>query len=151
MKNPVNKLLLIYYSLYVLAIVFAVLGYYFAGGQYDFPGTEQPPAAVTFTSIYIIYLIVSIPLSLKLFNNQVKKLAENQNSEEKIKKYTSYSMIRLAVIGSSLLIGILFFYLFNSKSMIFCAGIAAIALVFCKPSEMKMASELETYDDEPEK
>ena len=73
---------------------------------------------------------------------KVKKLSELESPEEKINKYKTFSFWRLTIIGCNLLLGVGFFYLLNSRSMIFCAGIAAIALVFCKPAEVKMASEL---------
>lgn len=45
------------------------------------------------------------------------------------------------------MLGIIFFYVMRSQSMIFCAGIASIALVFCKPSEVKVITDLEITDE----
>lgn len=143
MKKTTNRLLLIYYCIYVIAIAIAVAGYYFISRQAPMVA-EMGTTGVTISSIYIIFLIASVPLSLKLFNIKVKKLSQTEISpEEKLKKYFSFSMVRLAVIGLGLLLGIVLFYLLNSRSMIFCAAIAAIALVFCKPTEVKMANELD--------
>lgn len=141
MRKATSKLVLIYYGFYVLAIAFAAIGYSsFAKKEILIP--EQSSAGIAITSIYILFLVASIPLSLKLFNMKVKKLADIEDEDEKIKRYTHFAIWRLVVIGCNLLLGIVFFYLLNSRSMIFCAAIGAIALVFCKPAETKMASEL---------
>ncbi len=141
MRKTINQLTLIYYGLYVLAIAFAATGYSWFSGK-EALIAEQSTSGTVITSIYILFLILSIPLSLKLFNTKVKKLSALRDEEEKINKYKTFSIWRLLIIGSNLLVGIILFYLLNSRSMIFCAGIAAIALVFCKPAEMKMASDL---------
>ena len=147
MKKSVNKLLLIYYLMYILALIVAVGGFYLAKQGGEFSLDPQSTTGVTITSLYLIFLMASIPLSLRIFNKKVKTLASDDNINEKIKKYTLYALYRLIIIGANLLLGVFFFYLFNSRSMIFCAAIAAIALVFCKPSETKMGSELEIYED----
>ena len=46
-----------------------------------------------------------------------------------------------------LMLGVLFFYVMGSQSMIFCAGIAAIGLFFCKPSQAKISSELQIDEE----
>ena len=38
---------------------------------------------------------------------------------------------------------VLLFYLMQQNSMIFCAGIAAVGLYFCKPTEAKLLTDLE--------
>ena len=145
MKKTIKQLILFYYGFYVLAVVLVTLAYLFFATNNPLIA-EQSTAETAITSVYILFLICSIPLALKLFNVKVKKLSELASPEEKIIQYKNYSVFRLVVIGVNMLIGIGFFYLFNSDSMLFCAGIAAIALVFCKPSEAKMISELEFED-----
>lgn len=147
MKKSTNLLLLIYYFIYILAIAIAAAGYYLSNKGETFFTNDQSQTAVVWTSIYIIYLIASIPLALKFFNMKVKKLADVENMEEKIKKYTSYSVWRLVAISIGLLAGIFLVYVFHSKSMLFGAAVAAIALVFCKPSEVKMADDLDAMGE----
>lgn len=67
---------------------------------------------------------------------------------EKLALYEKGATIRILVIGSGFLLGVLFFFLMNSQSMIFSAGIAAIGLFFCKPAEVKIISELKIEDPE---
>ena len=143
MRKATNKLTLIYYCIYFVAVLLAIGGYYYMTQKEIRMEEYGQNGTTTLISIYLIYMIASIPLSLKFFNSAVKKLSALEiSAEDKIKKYTQYSLLRLLVIAVSLFIGIILFYTLNSRSMIFCAGIAAVALVFCKPSEAKMATEL---------
>ena len=148
MRKATNKLTLIYYCIYFVAVLLAIGGYYYMN-QKEALMEEHSQNATTITSIYLIYLVASIPLSLKFFNSAAKKLANIElNNEEKIKKYTQYSFLRLLAISISLFIGIILFYALSSRSMIYCAGIAAVALVFCKPSEVKMANDLNINEED---
>ena len=72
-----------------------------------------------------------------------------EDVHEKLKLYEKAGVMRLAIVGSGFLLGVLFFFVLNSQSMIFCAGIAAIALFFSKPAEVKIISELKI--EEPDK
>jgi len=146
MKKTVNQLTLVYYGFYALAIAFAAIGYsFFSGKEALIP--EQSSDGTVIMSVYILFLVASIPLALKLFSMKVKKLAELETPEEKLSRYKIFSLWRLVIVGCNLLFGIGFFYLMNSRSMIYCAAIAAVALVFCKPSEVKMTVELGLDED----
>jgi hypothetical protein len=146
MKKIIKQLTILYYAFYVLAIVLATIAYVVVDKNTAFvePNTNE----MVITTVYILFLVCSIPLALKLFNIKVRKLSENESIDEKIEKYRMYSFWRLMVIGINMLIGIGFFYFLSSDSMLFCAGIAAIALVFCKPSERKMEVELDLDSNE---
>lgn len=140
-KKTLKKLKLIYYSLYILAILIATFGYQVlkCGWYID----EKSSTGIVLSSILIILIIGAVPISLALFNKYIKKLAQEEASEDiKLKKYEKVSVIRILIIGIGLLGGILFFYILKSQSMLFCAGIAAIGLFFCKPSEVKLITDL---------
>jgi hypothetical protein len=130
---------------YASAILAAVLGYYLT-----FKGNlvidAQSPNGITISSIFIIYIIGSIPLTLGGFHLLTKKWMAIENLTEKLKKYEKAAIWRLIIIGASVALGVFLFYILRSQSMIFCAGIAAIALFFCKPSEAKINSELQLDD-----
>lgn len=133
MKKAIKTLTLMYYGFYALAVVLAACGYFFLAGQ-PFLTDKQGTLSVTLSSVYIILLITSIPLALKLFNVKTQRLADDEGTEdEKAPRYLRLAACRLTVIGTNLLAGIALFYLLGSQSMLFCAGIAAVALVFCKP------------------
>ena len=69
------------------------------------------------------------------------------DEDAKAARYLPLAAWRLVAIGADLLVGIALFYLLGSRSMIYCAAIAAVALVFCKPSEVKADNELRTMNN----
>lgn len=142
----VKKLTLVYYLFYVAAVFIAAVG-----SQTYRSGISIDPASqvgIVINSILIIFIIGSIPVTLGLFNKQTKKWAELPSLDEKLQSYEKGSILRIVIIGTGFLLGILFFFLMNSQSMIFSAGIAAIGLFFCKPAEVKVISDLQLEDPE---
>lgn len=140
MKKTIRDILYAYYAVYVVAILSALTGYYIL--QNGFNINPQSQSGVVISSLLIIIIIGSVPLSLFLFNKYMKKLALLDEETLKFKKYRKAAIIRIIVMGSGLALGIIFFYIMKSQSMIFCAGIAAIGLFFCKPAEGKIISDL---------
>ncbi|HOG05355.1 MAG TPA: hypothetical protein PK978_03875 [Paludibacter sp.] len=140
MKQVLKKLTIAYYLIYVAAIAVAAAGYlFFRSGLVIDPKSQ---AGIVISSVLIFLIICSIPLTLAIFNRKTKQWAELEDTFEKLRKYTKASIIRLVIIGTDFLLGILFFFLLNSQNMIILAGIAAIALLFCKPAKVKMMAEL---------
>ena len=144
MKKTIRNISIAYYAIYILAILGALAGYYILSNGLIIDPQSQ--TGITLTSILIVYIIGSIPLALALFNRHTGKLALLADEGEKFRLYTKAALIRISVIGSGLVTGILFFYVMQLQSMIFCAGIAAIGLFFCKPAEGKIVSDLKLED-----
>ena len=143
MKKIIRQLTIIYYAFYALAVLLATAAYLVVQQEESIGYVPADTAGAAVKTVYILFLVCSIPLALKLFNVKVKKLSElDLPEEEKFAKYRTYSIWRLAVIGVNMLIGIALFYALNFMQMFFCAAVAAIALVFCKPSAKKMEEEL---------
>jgi hypothetical protein len=145
-KKVLNKLTFVYYLIYIAAIGLAILGFQLFKTGFSIDDKSQLGIAIS--SVLIILIIGSIPLSLGIFNKKTKKWALIADTQIKLKKYEQGSIIRLAIVGTGFVLGILFFFILNSQSMIFCAGIAAIAVFFCKPSEIKIISELKLDETE---
>jgi len=143
----IKKLLLVYYSVYLAAVVAAVVGYVFIFKNYV--GIEaQSSIAINLSSAFILFIILSIPLSLGLFHFQVKKWLLIPDKSIRIEKYKKASIYRIIVLGVGFVVGVIFAYLLRSQSIIFCAAMAAAGLIFCKPSEMKMIHELQLDEEE---
>jgi hypothetical protein len=144
MKRTLRILLTAYYAVYAAAILAATSGYYIlkSGFKID-PLTSE---GTIINSIVILYIISTVPLALALFNKMTKKWALIQDENEQLEKYKSGAIYRILIIGTGLVLGVVFFYVMNSQSMIFCAGIAAVALFFCKPSENKIMNDLNWND-----
>lgn len=147
MKKVLKKLNFWYYLIYVATLLVAVAGFqlYRLGINID----NQSVTGIAISSVLIILIIGSIPVTLAIFNKKTKQWASLENVPAKLALYERASVLRLQIIGAGFLLGVLFFFLMNSQSMIFCAGISAIGLFFCKPSEVKIISDL--HIEEPDK
>ncbi len=141
MKKTIRDLSIAYYAFYILAILGALAGYYIL--RNGFTINPQSQTGIALSTFLIVLIIGSVPLSLAVFNKYTKKLVQLTDESEKFQKYRKAALIRISVIGIGLVMGIIFFYVMQSQSMIFCAGIAAIGLFFCKPSESKIISDLQ--------
>jgi hypothetical protein len=140
MKQTLRQLVIAYYSVYIAAIAAATSGFYILKSGFIIDPLSQ--TGTTINTLLIIFIIGSVPLTLGYFNKLTKKWALLEDENQRLKNYRKAGTIRIAIIGLGLVLGVLFFYIMNSQSMIFSAGIAAIALFFCKPSEAKISAEL---------
>lgn len=141
MKKTLTKITIAYYVVYIAAVLAATAGYYIL--REGFSIDVQSQTGITLSSALIIFIIGSIPVTLGLFHRYLKKIVALEDVEIKLKKYEMASYLRLTIIGLGLIFGVLFFYILHSQSMLFCAGIAAIALFFCKPSKSKMINDID--------
>jgi len=141
MKKTLTKITIAYYVVYIAAVLAATAGYYIL--REGFSIDVQSQTGITLSSALIIFIIGSIPVTLGLFHRYLKKIAVLEDVEIRLKKYEMASYLRLTIIGLGLIFGVLFFYILHSQSMLFCAGIAAIALFFCKPSKSKMLNDID--------
>ena len=141
MKKTLTKLTIAYYVVYIAAVLAATAGYYILKEGVSIGAQSQ--TGITISSALIIFIIGSIPVTLGLFHRYSKKIATLEDVQIRLKKYEMASYLRLTIIGLGLILGVLFFYILHSQSMLFCAGIAAIALFFCKPSTSKMINDID--------
>ena len=144
MKKTLGKITLVYYLMYIAVIAAMALGYYAV--KNGFAINVQSQTGIAIQSIVIMYIIISVPFSLYFFHRMTKKWQLIDNEEEKLKHYEKWSTFRLCVTGFGLFAGVIMCYLMHSSSMLCCAGIAAIGLFFCKPSQNKIISELDLTD-----
>jgi len=141
MNKTFKKLTFVYYLMFVAMIAAVALGYYCLKNGFLIDIKSQ--TGITIQSIVILYIIISLPLSLYFFNKMTKKWQLIENDTEKLRPYEKWSIIRLFIVGFGIFAGIFLYYLMQSQSMLFCAGISAIGLFFCKPTKNKIISELD--------
>lgn len=142
MKELTKKLNFWYYGAFVKAILVALLGYYCL--KYNWlVMTPDAPASVHIYTIIILYVIITIPVALKLFSLYVKKLALITDETEKLARYKKYAQIRITVITLGLLFALFFYYTLQQDSLLWVGGISAISLYFCKPTLVKIENDLE--------
>jgi DMSO reductase anchor subunit len=147
MKKTVNTLSVIYYLFYIGALLAAVAGYCLST-KTNLCIDEKSSAGIAISSVYLIYLIVSIPVVLGVFHYFTKKWADLDNRDLKLTKYKKWAEIRIIALGISVVTGVFLFYLLSSESMLFGAVIGAIALIFSKPREAKVVSELKLTNED---
>ncbi len=137
-----------YYVIYLLTILAVVAIFFMTYANVNIERIDAlSPLGVKISTVYMIYLLTSIPLALYLFHIYTQKLRKETNEFIQFQKYKKASNIRLWVVGIGLVVGVLLVYLLRSQSMIFTAAMAAIALYFCKPSGIKMIRELDLDAD----
>lgn len=139
-----SKLNLSYYAGIAIGVSAAILGFYGARnlGWYVDP---QSPEGITITYIVIMYVLISVPGGLGLHNRFIKNM-KPANQETKKKKYLRYSTLRNVFISIGFVVSIFCFYLLQYKTLIFCAGISAVGIYFCKPTQAKIQYELSLSD-----
>lgn len=137
-----------YYVIYLLTILAVVAIFFMTYANVNIERIDAlSPLGVKISTVYMIYLLTSIPLALYLFHIYTQKLRKETNEFIQFQKYKKASNIRLWVVGIGLVVGVLLVYLLRSQSMIFTAAMAAIALYFCKPSGIRMIRELDLDAD----
>jgi hypothetical protein len=143
MEKTVKKIAQVYYYIYTATILSTIVGYMTTMDNYD-PIPINGPLGIALRSIVILYTIISIPLALAGFHRQTKKIIAIEDEREKFKAYQKSATIRLLLVGIGLIGSIIVFFLIRTDaSLIYCAGISAIILLFfCKPTENKMINDL---------
>lgn len=146
MGKALLKLTLTLIGVCLTAITVAVSGFHYLKPRfYIDPMSEN---GVMLNSVLLLFIIGSIPLSLAFFNRMTKKWAVAENKDSRIQSYTRGGIVRILVIGLALNTGIIFYYIMNSQSMLYSAGMAAVALVFCIPTRAKILTELCLEDEQ---
>jgi len=134
-----KKLIIFYYSASVLAVLFAIAGYFLHKNGFIITNNSF---IYVFKSILIVYMLITIPLSLKIFSNKVKKIAQIDDENEKFNKYLFLAKIRILLISIILWFGIIAFFIVDVIDFIYIAGIGAIVLIFCIPTKAKIENDL---------
>jgi len=154
MKNIeriVRQINQIYYLIYTGTILSTIIGYYITMNTVNTVNLKSE-LSISLSSLIILYIIISIPSALALFHRNLKKWREIDDMFLKGKKYIFGAQMRLFFVGFGVILSIVGHFILyvhtSNMSMIACAGIAAIALFFCKPSVGKVITELELEVDE---
>lgn len=152
MNNPKLTLGTTYYVMLILTLLAALAGYKIMHSGF----TMSPDTSFVVYNVMIWYVIITLPTSLTIFRHSVKSLRNIEDEERRTSIYTRYALIRMLVIGVGLLACVILFYLTNTSivegakknmSLFWLAGIEAIGLVFCKPTEKRISRDLGENDD----
>ena len=146
MERTVKKINNAYYMIYTLTILSTIIGYLATQSRDAVDPKSQ--LSITLSSIVIIYILISLPAAISIFNRSTKKWKLIEDDFTKMNKYAAGATWRILAVGFGLVLSVVSFYFIRTESMIFCAGISAIALLYCKPTVGKITSDLKL--DEPE-
>ena len=115
MKRTLGKLTLVYYIMYVVAILAIAFGYYIMKSEFIID--VKSPTGVTLQSILILYIMASVPAAMYFFHRMTKKWRLIEDEEEKLKQYAKWSIIRIIAVGLGLFAGVVLYYLMQSQSI----------------------------------
>lgn len=138
-----NRLKWFYYGAMILAVAAAGLCYYLFP-KYGLYVDPYQKAGMAISYVVICYMLASVAGGLWWFNRKIKPLKKRED-EGRYEEYIRYAVIRLCIIGLGLVLAIVAYYLLKLQTMIYCAAISAVGLVFCKPQEGKI--QLDLIDD----
>ena len=145
--QPKAILTLAYYLVMIVTLIVGMIGYYLAVnlGIGLYPDT---PAATAWYSIIIIYVLASIPFALWLFHYKIKRIKSVPDNGTREKYYIRFGLIRLGLVGFGLIISIFAYFLLRQNSLIWLAGMAAIAFIFCRPNAIRIESDINPEDND---
>lgn len=142
MEKTVKKLSQVYYYIYSATILATIIGYIYRMNT-DNHLDLNSPLGIALKSIVILYILISLPLALGGFFRMTKKWIAIEDETLKFKAYQKGATLRLLLVGIGLISSITVFYVTKDVSLIYCAGISAIVLLFfCKPTVAKMVNDL---------
>lgn len=143
-KAVIRRISYFYYGIILLSLAVVTLLIFLAKkGQLAYLDPLSSAGQV-FQTIVICYIIASLPCAMFGFKKYCDKLKAVSDREQQLKSYFKASAIRIIIVGTGIIFGILAFYLLGGhRPMIWCAAIAAIGLIFCKPQDSRLRLELE--------
>jgi len=89
MKKALRNITLAYYAVYVAAILSAISGYYLLRSGFSIDPQSQ--TGITVSTILILLIIGSIPVTLGLFH-RLQKMGLLEDRNLRIKKYQTASL-----------------------------------------------------------
>lgn len=141
MQHPKHILTITYYLSLLCAILATMIGYHLAYHK-DIYFTPESQISINYYTVVLWYVIITFPLSLKLFSVAVKQLKQIPDDGSREHYYKIYGILRLIVITIGLIASIFGIYIFQVKHLFWVAGICMIGIILCKPTESRINSDL---------
>ena len=141
MQHPKHILTITYYLSLLSTIIAAMIGYHltYQKGIYFDPESQ---ISINYYTIVLWYVIITFPLSLKLFSVGVKRLKQIPDDGSREHYYKIYGVLRLTVITIGLIAAIIGIYIFQVKHLFWVAGICMIGIILRKPTEKRIDTDL---------
>lgn len=147
-RHLLRILIVEYCALWLIAIILFVLGEFniIPNGLYAADGGSKIEYYLNI--INVVLVIVTVPLSLKLFSLNTRKGLRRMNQDEALASYHLWSGIRLGMLFLCIAFGIVTYFLLMNSTGLLCACVALIASFLCFPSEDKIREYLSSRDEE---
>ena len=131
MKHPKHILTITYYLTLLLTILSAMIGYHLAYHKGIYFNADSQ-ASTTYYTIILWYVVLTFPLSFKLFSFGIKRLKQIPDDGSREYYYKIYGVLRLAIIT----------IVFQVKHLFWVAGICMLGLIISKPTEKRINADL---------
>ena len=133
---------------FVFAVGVALLGVLIGYIAAMYISEVSPSVVNVLKTIVILYVLISIPLSLSLFKRRLAKISTYGAHEDKIRGYINISRIRILFIIIGLLCAIILFFVCKLNDMLYLIGIELIILVLCIPTHNRVEQEMAVFMSE---
>ena len=135
--NEIYKRLSVIYSGMLFGVgMIMLLFYYFLYENFTILPDDSTNAL--FQIVGVALLFVGIPFGLIFYSKQIKNARGITDKEEKLSKYFMLSVVRFAIIMSAAIGNLVFFIVIKNNVVMYCAAIALLVFIFCKPNKFKM-------------
>ncbi len=99
-------------------------------------------------TIAIVATVVCVPGAIRLFTLNTTKGLRRMDNEEALQSYHVWSAVRMGILCLTAVCDVAVYYMATSISGALCALITLLAMLYCWPSEEKIASYLECVNKE---
>ena len=153
-KKPttINGVYVNWWVMYIFQLFFLCLCFFKAYKGNGFITGFFNENAVIWKTISILTLLICIPVGLKLFSVKIKSLKKFDSEEYKtykLNRYGFWNAMRTVFIFVPFFLNLFIFADTKDISMLYCAGIAIVAFLFCIPSKKRMLNELDMEEEIP--
>lgn len=104
--------------------------------------------ATALKTVVILFVLISIPVTLKLFSQKLKKLATLPDSQQQAKEYIRASRLRVLMILIGLISAIMCYFLEGMQDMLYVVAIEVAVLILCIPTKKRVQSEVDIFNNE---
>jgi len=136
MVNIFRKLNQLYYLIYTLIILLTIIGYFLNLNNLINIRVAKLTENILQTLQYIFSFVAFA--YFVYFLMLTSKLKDEDLTENSKKRYLKFASIRLLLIGISLILGVVCFYLLRSLTILYPVGVMAVLLLLSKPVEVKI-------------
>ncbi len=132
----VKQIRLFYLFFIIITVTFAFIANIFQ------INTTNEEVKISLESIMIVMNLATIPFSLKYFSKKINLLNDNTDMEEKQKLYKCFSVQRLLLLGSVIILNLVIFMFLGKGSCLICSCLIYLTTIFFFPTTKRISSDL---------